>query len=407
MTIEELNVHLTRNYIQNNSTKKNKSMNSNTILLLFFIIFSKQIFAQTYPTFGTEIPVTITGLTFDAMEPSISPDGNTIFFNSLNDGITTSLYYATKVNDSTFTFIGELAGANETTSPRMDAVASSDSANNFFWNSLRNFPTSFDNYFHGKYNGTDVTDIGRLHGTFYIYSLGWLVMDASINYDGTLFYYCNAFFNTDYSSCSGLPCEAKLGVAQKENDSTFNKLSNSDLLFQNINDVDYLVYAPAISKDGLQIYFTRILISSPVQSEICVAVRNSSTDPFSIPSVIYASNLAPEAPTLTTDQTKMYYHKKVSGQYRLFLRRNTSIASIDEKVLSSISVYPNPTKDLLSVIIPNPNQEYTIEIRSTIGQLLLSTSKESNLDLSNFSNGLYMLMFKQGGENWVRRIIKQ
>ncbi len=35
----------------------------------------------TYPSFGSEIAVTISGLSFDAMKPFISPDGNCLFFN--------------------------------------------------------------------------------------------------------------------------------------------------------------------------------------------------------------------------------------------------------------------------------------------------------------------------------------
>ena len=56
-----------------------------------------------YPSFGLEIDVTINGLSFDAMEPFISADGNYLFFNNKNDGIDTKLFYATKINDSTFT----------------------------------------------------------------------------------------------------------------------------------------------------------------------------------------------------------------------------------------------------------------------------------------------------------------
>src|ERR1041385_146268 len=174
------------------------------ILLCLFLFLSQEIFSQSYPAFGNEIPVTINGLTFDAMEPSISADGNFLFFNSLNDGITTSLYYASRVNDSTFNYVGPLTGANETNTPRLDAVASSDSANDFFWVSLRNFPNQFDNYFHGTFNGSDVVNIGRVHGTFYIYQQGWLIMDAAINYDETKLYYCNAYFGPTYSGCSGL-----------------------------------------------------------------------------------------------------------------------------------------------------------------------------------------------------------
>ena len=41
-----------------------------------------------------EVPVTVAGLTFDAMEPFLSPDGITLFFNSLNAGGNTNLYQA-------------------------------------------------------------------------------------------------------------------------------------------------------------------------------------------------------------------------------------------------------------------------------------------------------------------------
>lgn len=165
-----------------------------SLLCTLNLILNHSLFSQTYPAFGSEIPVTISGLSFDAMEPSISSDGNYIFFNSINDGVTTSLYYASKINDSTFVYNRPLMGADLTVTPRLDAVASSDSANKFYWTSLRDFPTQFDNCFRGTFNGTDVINIGRLHGTFYVYYLGWLMMDASINYTGDLLYYTNAYF---------------------------------------------------------------------------------------------------------------------------------------------------------------------------------------------------------------------
>jgi len=54
-------------------------------------------------------------------------------------------------------------------------------------------------------------------------------MDAAITYDGTMLYHCNAYFTSNYSGCSGVTCQAKLGVGQKQNDSTFNKLRNIKL----------------------------------------------------------------------------------------------------------------------------------------------------------------------------------
>lgn len=93
-----------------------------------------------YPSFGSEMEVTINDLSFDAMEPFISSNGNYLFFNNLNDGIQTKLHYATKINDSTFNYLGELIGTNQTTTPHLDAVADMDSNGNY-WTSTRNYPS--------------------------------------------------------------------------------------------------------------------------------------------------------------------------------------------------------------------------------------------------------------------------
>src|SRR5690349_6716915 len=85
------------------------------------------------PVFGPEIPVTINGYTLDAMEPALSDDGNVLFFNSLNDGVTTSIYYAGRVDDSTFNLIGPVPVINQTATPHLDGVPSIDSAGNFYW----------------------------------------------------------------------------------------------------------------------------------------------------------------------------------------------------------------------------------------------------------------------------------
>ena len=252
-------------------------------LILPALAFVQYSFCQSYPIFGNEIPVTIIGDTVpDAMEPFISPDGNTLFFNSLNNGTTTSLYYSTRVNDSTFTFIGPLTGAN-ITNPHLDAVASLDSANDFFWVTTRNYPATYHNLFHGIFTGNSVNDTGRVYGTIYIYTPGWLIMDAAINFNGGLLYYANAYFNT----CGASPCISQLAIGQKVNDSTYNKLPNSGSLLKNVNDTSYLVYAENVTKDGLELYYTRIK-KSALATEICVAVRNTPTDTFSLPTIIYA-----------------------------------------------------------------------------------------------------------------------
>ena len=134
--------------------------------IIVCLLTSIVVQGQTYPSYGPEKEVTISGLTFDAMEPFISPDGNFLFFNNLNDGINTKLYYADKANDSTFTYVGELNGTNQPAPPHLDAVADLDSIGNFYWTSTRDYPVQLDNLYHGTFSSGVVSSIGRVHGDF-------------------------------------------------------------------------------------------------------------------------------------------------------------------------------------------------------------------------------------------------
>jgi hypothetical protein len=296
------------------------------VVLFIFSCSSKDteiINSETiYPEFGSEIEVIINGLSFDAMEPFISPNGNYLFFNNINDGINTKLYYATKVNVSTFNFIGELTGANQITTPHLDAVADMDVNGNFYWTSTRNYPTELNNLFHGTFSSGNISDIQRVQGDFNMNTPGWLIMDHGISLDGQYLYFNNARF--DDVNCQG-PCETTMGIAQKDNDSTFSTLLNSAAILQNINDSNYIYYAPCISSDNLELYYTRYLkgqITSSTVFEICVAVRSNSTLNFSVPRVLFSetiSNLI-EAPTLTVDKSIIYYHQKTADSHKILMR---------------------------------------------------------------------------------------
>lgn len=303
-------------------------MNKNKILIFLFLFIiscsknNNEIDPLVYPSFGNEIDVNIIGLTFDAMEPFISPDGNYLFFNNLNDGINTKLFYATKINDSTFNYIGELTGANQTISPHLDAVADLDSNGNFYWTSTRNYPAELDNLFHGTLNSGNVMNIDRVRGDFNMNIPGWFIMDHGISLDGEFLYYNNARF--DSQNCQGA-CETHIGIAKKVNATTFNKLPNSTSILQNINNANYIYYAPCISSDNLELYYTRYLkgtITPNTVFEICVAIRRNSNDSFSVPIVLFSetiSNLI-EAPTLTVDKKIMYYHKKTANSHKIVMR---------------------------------------------------------------------------------------
>ncbi len=369
-------------------------------LISVFIIYSS-VYAQI-PVFGNEIHVKINGLTFDAMEPALSTDGNALFFNSLNNGTTTSLFYAAKVNDSTFNYVGAVPIVNQTITPRLDAVASLDSVNNFYWVSTRNYPSNFDNLHRIRFLTSGYTNFGRVHGDFYIYSPGWLIMDAGINFYGNKLIYCNAFFN---NCANAVPCIASMGIATKLNDSTFNKDANTTTIMANINDtVNYIVYAPALTKDGLELYYTRLLKNS-TQTEIMVSTRTNTTSAFGPPTVLVgAPYIAPEAPTISTDKSKMYYHRKNGSLFEIYLKYRTGTTGIKEITNEPIiTLYPNPTNGNVNI---NSREDINVIIYNLVGDHVLKT-KSSSLDLKALPNGIYFVTINTNRSSKTIKLIKQ
>lgn len=358
----------------------------------FILFVSNFCGAQNYPVYGDQIKVNINGLTFDAMEPFISADEQTLFFNSINSGGNTNLYYATKVDDSTFNFVGLVNGTLDTVpGDHLDAVASLDMNNRFFWVSLRDYPTIFENLMNGDYSAGTVSSLKHTYGDFNIYLPGWLIMDAAISYDGNYLYYVNAWFN----SCDfGMPCIAEIGVAEKVNDTTFNKLPNSNGIFQNVNDVDYITYAPQLSADGKELYFTRIEIGT-VNSELCVSVRDDINDTFSLPMVIYSNNgFVPEATTVSNDKTKIYYHQKNGfGVHEIFLRYRIGVTGVNNNETKPLSVWPNPANDF--ICIESVNENVKLNILTMDGKIFPVEQINGTIDVSFLSKGIYFLMLEE------------
>lgn len=361
-------------------------MKRNNIIALLVIVncvVSLFTIAQN-PVYGGEKTVTINGLTFDAMEPQLSTDGNALFFNSLNDGITTSLYYAARVNDTVFNYIGAVPIVNQTVTPRLDAVASIDTADNFYWVSTRTWPGITENLHRIRFLTAGYTNFGRVYGDFYIPSPGWIIMDAGVSYYGDKMIYCNALFN---SCTNNMPCKAAMGIAQKINDSTFNKMPNTSSIFANINDtVNYIVYAPNLTEDGLELFYTRLLHNG-TQTEVMVSTRSNTNSAFGAPSLLVgAPSLLPEAPTVTADKSKMYYHKKIGSVFKLFVQYRQSTTNVKQNALSNpASGYPNPANNIIHF-----DSTIDASVYDACGKTKYNGTTDQ-INVSEWPNGIYFV----------------
>ena len=274
--------------------------------------------------------VTITGYTGAvAMEPFLSQDGKYLFFNNANDTSEpdTRIFYAERDSGDTtgtlFTYKGEVPGVNNPDGTNSIEVGPTVDGSGLFY-----FASS---YLYANDGTRQFTFAGQLDSTGAISSIepvygltrseaNWFTMDTGVSPDGTTMYYSNAYIDPTATNGSP-PSYAVMDVAQKTSGATgleFSKLSDSATLLNRVNGTfDELNYAPQISGDALELFFTRAGqgMSSPPQ--LFVARRNATTAAFSTIQLIVAAPGFVEGPSLSADGKRLYYHKAVGPDTNL------------------------------------------------------------------------------------------
>lgn len=267
-----------------------------------------------HPTieFGQPVKVQMTGYSGNIMEPFISRDGTTLLFNNLNSAPeNTNLHYATRVNDTIFAYQGEIGGVN---TADLEGVPTLDSQSNLFFVSTRNYATTLSTLYQCHFSDGKATDVHLVDGVSRLQG-GWVNFDVETSADGQFLYYVDAQFS------GGAPGSADLVVARK-NGSGFERLINSSEIMQNIN-TDALEYAACISTSQLELYFTRVAVpfSALSSPEIFVSTRTSTNEPFGVPYRVKSITGFAEAATIAPDQRTLYFHKRDSGKFVLYLVR--------------------------------------------------------------------------------------
>lgn len=266
--------------------------------------------AKSYTEFSNPKMVTITGYTGDAMEPFISKDGQYLFFNNRNDpSVNTDLFYASRVDDQTFKFLGPVPGVN---SPQLEAVASLDTRGNFYFVSTRSYSTSLSTIYSGRFTFTGVTSVELVPGIS-LQKAGEVNFDAEISADGQTLW----FDDGDYST--GSLTAAKIVVADRQG-LGFVRRADSGSLLSAVNGQG-LNYAPSISVDGLELFFTRVANMSGATPAIYRSTRPDTKSAFATPELVVAATGFVEAPSLSADEHLLYFHQRVNGSFVIYCVR--------------------------------------------------------------------------------------
>ena len=243
------------------------------------------------------------------MEPFLTKDGRFLLFNNRNEKPeNTNLYYARRINGLTFDFLGEVQGVN---TAALEGVPSLDRQGNIYFVSDRSYPATLSTLYRGRFADGVVSGVELVPGVSR-QQRGIVNFDAEISGDGNFLYFVDGDFRSPTP-----PKDAAIVIAVRRGDS-FVRLPRSSEILAQVN-TDALDYAPSISEDGRELFFTRLDRTDGLpQPAIYRAVRYNTQDPFGLPEKISAINGFVEGPTLSADGHSLYYHKRENGRFVIY-----------------------------------------------------------------------------------------
>ena len=251
--------------------------------------------------------VTITGNRQDAMEPFLTRDDKVLFFNNSNAPmVDTNLFWATKVDDLTFQLQGEIGGVN---GPALDAVASMDLSNNFYFVSTRSYDMTLSTIYSGNYSKGSVSGTAIVAGVSPT-RRGFVDFDQEISADGNTLYFTEGLFTG-----GSVPASSEQLIARRSDNGFIRDAQGKEIL-RTINSAGRLNYAACTSADELEIFFTRLTGKGPT---ILMASRTSTTKPFGAAEKIPAITGFVEAPTISPNGRSLYFHRRnPDGVFSIF-----------------------------------------------------------------------------------------
>lgn len=259
-------------------------------------------------------PINIEGYKDSAMEPCISCDGQYLFFNNSNEeSADTHIHFAKRLSENCFSYQGILVG---TRSSKKDMAPSLDRSDQMYFTSLRSFDVDHKSLYSGLWHVNEVKEVAALDGNISPTKPFLINMDSCVSPDGNILFISRAqFFPFEH-----VPRQSDLIVATRDNNGKF-QLAPKLQDFLNLVNTSALEYAPAITEDLRELYFTRCHLGKNGREtyfETMVARRNSVDKPFDLPERLSAIEGYSEAPSITLNKQELYYHKLCGGAFRIF-----------------------------------------------------------------------------------------
>jgi Tol biopolymer transport system component len=253
--------------------------------------------------------VLITGYDDHAMEPFVSRDGRYLLFNNLNQApANTDIHFAERQDDYTWRYRGKVNGIN---TPELEGCPTMDRAGKLYFVSPRNYGATRCTIYTGDFTEGSVTNVQLVESISLKQPL-MVNFDVEVSPDGrTLF-----FVDSRFWPLLG-PAWAHIVIAHREGD-RFVRDPDSARLLREVN-TGKMQFAPAISSNGLTLYFTRFDRPSGFAGpQIFRTVRASEAAPFGAPEHVPGLGDYVEGPAFSANERLLYFHRKDGARFNLY-----------------------------------------------------------------------------------------
>ena len=190
----------------------------------------------------------------------------------------------------------------------LEGVPSMDRHGNLFFVSTRSYAETLLTIYRGRFGQGKVSGIELVAGIS-LRQRGMVTFDAEVSADGSTLFVADGRFAGGH-----VPETADIDIAVRDG-AGFRRLPGARDLLRNVNTAA-LEYAPAVSGDLLELFFTRLEGSarSP-RTAILRAVRPDAGAPFGAPQRLASITGFVEAPALSGDGRSLYYHRLDGGRF--------------------------------------------------------------------------------------------
>jgi len=183
-----------------------------------------------------------------------------------------------------------------------------DCGGRLYFVSNRSYSATLSTIYRARFRDGTVTNVEIAPGVSRL-RRGAVNFDAEISPDGGTLYLVESEFHFGNG-----PKSASIAIFRKHGDG-FVRDPDSDTTMRAVNAGD-LQYAPSISADGRELFFTR-LIDGPTGSTPAIfrSVRPDARSPFGAPARLSGARGFVEAASLSPDGRVLYYHAFEGGHF--------------------------------------------------------------------------------------------